>query len=126
MFKNFDDIAKYYSTEEKPETRGNVIDLELCKNGYDTLNLMANHSSSFSKNILLVVKTFEKITNIAGTGVTYNDIEKLTPEVLDSTSIILAKKHKINDMLDVLIKLKSLRKFIKIQNLKSKLNKGNE
>jgi len=123
MFKNFDDIAKYYKTEERPKTKGDLIELVLAKfRDYNELVLIVNTSSSFSKNILIVVKTFEKITNIVDTGVTYNDIEKLTPELLDISAIRLAKKLKNNDMLDVLIKVKSLRKFIKIQNLKNKLN----
>jgi len=122
MFQSFDDIAKYYNTEERPQTKGDLIELVLAKFLNDNeLVLMVNISSSFSKNILLVIKTLGKVQNIVDTGVAYNEIDKLTPELLNSSAIRLAKKHKINDMLDILIKLKSLRKFIKIQNLKNKL-----
>lgn len=123
MFKSFDDIAKYYKTQKNTSTDGDFTELVLCEIDYKNLTLMINTSSSFSKNILLVTKSFNRIDNIVDIGLTYDHIEKLTPTLLNKMSIRLANKNKDknNNFLHMLIKLKNLKKFITLVNLKSKL-----
>ena len=126
MFKDFKDIQEYYKLSNKPYTKNDTVYLKLCninKSADIDLKMLYNPNSSFSKNVLIVLSQNNEIFQIVDTKIPYNELNRLTPKQILDDSMRLIKKDKTHkeEIYRTFLKIKNLKKFITIQNLRDKL-----